>query len=200
MTLIGICGGTGSGKSTIAEKLKIHFKNIGVVKILSDSYYKNFADLNLKERSKINYDDPNSVDFELLSNNLISLKNYKKIKEPIYSYKSHKRLKKSKIIIPLNIIILEGLHIFCDQRIIDLIDFGIYLDVEEEIRLKRRIDRDIKFRGRSRQEVEKRYFKMCKPMHNKYIDPSKTYANIILKNNDIEMKNILNLISKSSAC
>jgi uridine kinase len=200
MILIGICGGTGSGKSTIAEKLKIHFKNIGVVKILSDSYYKNFADLNLEERSKINYDDPNSVDFELLSNNLISLKNYKKIKEPIYSYKSHKRLKKSKIIIPLNIIILEGLHIFCNQRIIDLIDFGIYLDVEEEIRLKRRIDRDIKFRGRSRQEVEKRYFKMCKPMHNKYIDPSKTYANIILKNNDIEMKNILNLISKSSAC
>ena len=200
MTLIGISGGTGSGKSTIAEKLKIHFKNIGAVKILSDSYYKNFADLNLKERSKINYDDPNSVDFELLTNNLISLKNYKKIKEPIYSYKSHKRLKKSKIIFPLSIIILEGLHIFCDERIIDLIDYGIYLDVEEEKRLKRRIDRDIKFRGRSRNEVEKRYFKMSKPMHNKYIDPSKKYANIILKNNDIKMKNILNLISKSFAC
>ena len=200
MTLIGICGGTGSGKSTIAEKLKIHFKSIGVVKILSDSYYKNFSDLNLKERSKINYDDPNSVDFELLTNNLIGLKNYKKIKEPVYSYKSHKRLKKNKIIFPLNITILEGLHIFCDQRIIDLIDYGIYLDVEEEIRLKRRIERDIKFRGRLRQEVEKRYFKMCKPMHNKYIDPSKKYADIILKTNDIKMKNILNLISKKSAC
>ena len=85
-------------------------------------------------------------------------------------------------------------------KILQIIDYGIYLDVEEEIRLKRRIERDIKFRGRSRQEVEKRYFKMCKPMHNKYIDPSKTYADIILKTNDIKMKNILNLISKKSAC
>ena len=143
MTLIGICGGTGSGKSTLANKIESHFKSIGVVKILSDSYYKNNYTLNFKDRSKINYDHPNSIDFELLIDNLKSLKNNKKINEPIYSYKTHKRLKKSKLIFSKKIIIVEGLHILCDKRIINLIDYSIYLDVNEETRLQRRIRRDV---------------------------------------------------------
>ena len=98
MTLIGICGGTCSGKSTIAYKIENYFSDIGVVKISSDSYYKDRSFLNFKERSKINYDHPNSIDFKLLINNLRKLKRKYKITEPIYSYKSHKRLKKNKVV------------------------------------------------------------------------------------------------------
>ena len=200
MTLIGICGGTGSGKSTLANKIESHFKSIGVVKILSDSYYKNNYTLNFKDRSKINYDHPNSIDFELLIDNLKSLKNNKKINEPIYSYKTHKRLKKSKLIFSKKIIIVEGLHILCDKRIINLIDYSIYLDVSEETRLQRRIRRDVEFRGRSINEVEQRYFYMCKPMHDKFINPSKKHADVILKSRSVSLKSILNLISKKIKC
>tara|TARA_B100001094_G_scaffold244284_1_gene240577 strand:- start:5814 stop:6416 length:603 start_codon:yes stop_codon:yes gene_type:complete len=200
MTLIGICGGTGSGKSTLTNKIESHFKNIGVVKILSDSYYKNYYTLNFKDRSKINYDHPSSIDFKLLINNLKSLKNNKKINEPIYSYKTHKRLKKSKVIFSKKIIILEGLHILCDKRIINLVDYSIYLDVDEETRLKRRICRDVEFRGRSINEVKQRYFYMCKPMHEKFINPSKKHADVILKSRTISLKRVLNLISKKIKC
>ena len=179
MTLIGICGGTGSGKSTLTKKLEDHFKNKGVVKILSDSYYKNHINLNFKERSKINFDHPNAIDFEFLLKNLKDLKNNKKIKDPIYSYKNHKRLKKGNTVYPKDIIIVEGLHIFCDKRIVDLIDFKIFLDIDEKTRLKRRIERDVIFRGRSKYEIEERFFSMCKPMHENYIDPSKKHADKI---------------------
>ena len=200
MILIGICGGTGSGKSTIANKIVEYFKNESVVKILSDSYYKNYLNLNLEERSKLNYDHPKSIDFELLKNNLISLKSNKKIEEPIYSYKTHKRLKKNKVLFSKKIIIIEGLHIFCDKRIINLIDFGIYLDLDENTRLQRRIKRDVSSRSRSIKEVEQRYFTMCKPMHEKYIDCSKEHADIILKSKDISFKNVLNLILNKIRC
>lgn len=200
MILIGICGGTGSGKSTIANKIVEYFKNESVVKILSDSYYKNYLNLNLEERSKLNYDHPKSIDFELLKNNLISLKSNKKIEEPIYSYKTHKRLKKNKVLFSKKIIIIEGLHIFCDKRIINLIDFGIYLDLDENTRLQRRIKRDVSSRSRSIKEVEQRYFTMCKPMHEKYIDCSKEHADIILKSKDISFKNVLNLILNKMRC
>ncbi|MAU63984.1 MAG: uridine kinase [Flavobacteriaceae bacterium] len=196
MFVIGICGGTGSGKSTFAQSLEKHFNKLGVIKIISDSYYKNNSNLNLIKRSKINYDHPNSIDFKLLIKNLKTLKNNTKIKEPIYSYTSHKRLKKNKIIFPKKIIILDGLHIFCNDKIIELIDFGIYLDVDEKTRLKRRIKRDIISRGRSQEEVEKRFFSMCKPMHEKYIDPSKKYADLIIKSKTISIKKVINLISE----
>jgi len=200
MILIGICGGTGSGKSTIANKIVEYFKNESVVKILSDSYYKNYLNLNLEERSKLNYDHPKSIDFELLKNNLINLKSNKKVEEPIYSYKTHKRLKKNKVLFSKKIIIIEGLHIFCDKRIINLIDFGIYLDLDENTRLQRRIKRDVSSRSRSIKEVEQRYFTMCKPMHEKYIDCSKEHADIILKSKDISFKNVLNLILNKIRC
>ena len=200
MTLIGICGGTGSGKSTLTKKLEDHFKNKGVVKILSDSYYKNHINLNFKERSKINFDHPNAIDFEFLLKNLKDLKNNKKIKDPIYSYKTHKRLKKGNTVYSKNIVIVEGLHIFCDKRIVDLIDFKIFLDIDEKTRLKRRIERDVIFRGRSKYEIEERFFSMCKPMHENYINPSKKHADKILNSKDISLKNILNLISEKVIC
>ena len=129
-----------------------------------------------------------------------SLKNNNKVYEPIYSYKTHKRLKKSKVIFSKKIIIVEGLHILCDKRIINLIDYSIYLDVDEETRLQRRIRRDVEFRRRSINEVQQRYFYMCKPMHEKFINPSKKHADVILKSRSVSLKSILNLISKKIKC
>ena len=196
MFLIGICGGTCSGKSTLAKSIEKYFEKSGVVKILCDSYYRDNSELSLIKRSKINFDHPDSIDFKLLIKKLKDLKKNKKIKEPIYSYKSHDRLKKNKTIFPKKTIILEGLHIFCNDKIVELIDFGIYLDIDEKTRLNRRIQRDIISRGRSKKEVEKRFFSMCKPMHEKYIDPSKKYADIILKSKNISIKKVINLISE----
>ena len=163
--IIGICGGTCSGKSTISQKIKEFYKDKGVIKINTDSYYKDHSKLSLNKRAVINFDHPNSIDFTLLIKHLNELIKNKSIKEPIYSYKSHKRLKKNKLLKPKRIIILEGLHIFCNDELINLIDFGLFLNLDSQTRLKRRIKRDIKERGRTEKEVINRFNEMCEPMY-----------------------------------
>ena len=196
MPLIGICGGTASGKSTIAKKIEKNFQNIGVVKILSDSYYKDHSNLDFHERSKINFDHPKSVDFDYLIKNLKKLKNNVKIKEPVYSYKTHKRLKKTKTVYPRKIIILEGLHILCNKNLINLIDYGLFFDLDSETRLKRRISRDVEERGRSAKEIKKRYNEMCEPMYNKFIYPSRLNANIVLDMKKVNFNYIKKIINE----
>ena len=196
MPLIGICGGTASGKSTIAKKIEKNFQNIGVVKILSDSYYKDHSNLVFHERSKINFDHPNSVDFDFLIKNLKKLKNNVKIKEPVYSYKTHKRLKKTKTVYPRKIIILEGLHILCNKNLINLIDYGLFFDLDSKTRLKRRISRDVEERGRSAKEIKKRYNEMCEPMYNKFIYPSRVNANIVLDMKKVNFNYIKKIINE----
>ena len=196
MPLIGICGGTASGKSTIAKKIEKNFQNIGVVKILSDSYYKDHSNLDFHERSKINFDHPKSVDFDYLIKNLKKLKNNVKIKEPVYSYKTHKRLKKTKTVYPRKIIILEGLHILCNKNLINLIDYGLFFDLDSKTRLKRRISRDVEERGRSAKEIKKRYNEMCEPMYNKFIYPSRVNANIVLDMKKVNFNYIKKIINE----
>jgi len=198
MILIGICGGTGSGKSTVARKIEKYFEKTGVVNMSVDSYYKNHADLNFEKRSKINFDHPDSIDFELLYNNLNSIKKNIKITQPIYSYKVHKRLKKKKLITPKEIIIIEGLHVFYNDKINKLLDLKIFLDVDNKTRLERRIIRDVKERGRSIDEIKKRYKDMCKPMYDKFILPTKNSADIISNSENSSIKKIIKLISKTN--
>ena len=194
--IIGICGGTCSGKSTISEKLKDYYKKTGVNKINTDSYYKDHSDLSFKERSQINFDHPNSIDFELLIKHLNSLIKNNSIKEPVYSYKSHKRLKKNQLLKPKRIIILEGLHIFCNTELINLIDFGVFLNLDSVTRLERRIKRDINERGRTEEEVINRFNEMCEPMYQEFIFPSRTKANLILNSNQKSINEIINLINE----
>lgn len=194
--IIGICGGTCSGKSTISEKLKEHYKELGVNKINTDSYYKDHSNLSFNERSQINFDHPDSIDFDLLINDLNSLIKNKSIKEPVYSYKIHKRLKKNKLLKPRKVIILEGLHIFCNSELISLIDFGLFLDLDSESRLNRRIKRDIKERGRTENEVINRFNQMCEPMYQKFIYPSRTNANVIINSDQQSINDIINLIDE----
>ncbi len=194
--IIGICGGTCSGKSTISEKLKDYYKKTGVNKINTDSYYKDHSDLSFKERSQINFDHPNSIDFELLIKHLNNLIKNNSIKEPVYSYKSHKRLKKNKLLKPKRIIILEGLHIFCNAELINLIDFGLFLNLDSVTRLERRIKRDINERGRTEEEVINRFNEMCEPMYQEFIFPSRTKANVIINSNQKSINGVINLINE----
>ena len=194
--IIGICGGTCSGKSTISQKIKEFYKDKGVIKINTDSYYKDHSKLSFNKRAEINFDHPNSIDFILLIKHLNELIKNKSIKEPIYSYKSHKRLKKTKLLKPKRIIILEGLHIFCNDELINLIDFGLFLNLDSQTRLKRRIKRDIKERGRTEKEVINRFNEMCEPMYKKFIYPSRKKANTVINSNQKSINEIINLINE----
>jgi uridine kinase len=194
--IIGICGGTCSGKSTISQKIKEFYKDKGVIKINTDSYYKDHSKLSFNKRAVINFDHPNSIDFTLLIKHLNELIKNKSIKEPIYSYKSHKRLKKTKLLKPKRIIILEGLHIFCNDELINLIDFGLFLNLDSQTRLKRRIKRDIKDRGRTEEEVINRFNEMCEPMYKKFIYPSRKKANTVINSNQKSINEIINLINE----
>ncbi|MBT4960579.1 MAG: uridine kinase [Flavobacteriaceae bacterium] len=194
--IIGICGGTCSGKSTISQKIKEFYKDKGVIKINTDSYYKDHSKLSFNKRAVINFDHPNSIDFTLLIKHLNELIKNKSIKEPIYSYKSHKRLKKTKLLKPKRIIILEGLHIFCNDELINLIDFGLFLNLDSQTRLKRRIKRDIKERGRTEKEVINRFNEMCEPMYKKFIYPSRKKANTVINSNQKSINEIINLINE----
>ena len=194
--IIGICGGTCSGKSTISQKIKEFYKDKGVIKINTDSYYKDHSKLSFNKRAVINFDHPNSIDFTLLIKHLNELIKNKSIKEPIYSYKSHKRLKKNKLLKSKRIIILEGLHIFCNDELINLIDFGLFLNLDSQTRLKRRIKRDIKERGRTKEEVINRFNEMCEPMYKKFIYPSRKKANTVINSNQKSINEIINLINE----
>jgi len=194
--IIGICGGTCSGKSTISQKIKEFYNDKGVIKINTDSYYKDHSKLSFSKRAEINFDHPNSIDFILLIKHLNELIKNKSIKEPIYSYKSHKRLKKTKLLKPKRIIILEGLHIFCNDELINLIDFGLFLNLDSQTRLKRRIKRDITERGRTEKEVINRFNEMCEPMYKKFIYPSRKKANTVINSNQKSINEIINLINE----
>ena len=198
MRIIGICGGSGSGKTTLANNLKQHLgpKKIGYIGC--DSYYKKNNHLPLEKRSKLNFDHPDLIDFELLFDDLNSLKNMEKICIPKYSYKTHKRLKTKRILNPRSLIVLEGLHILYDNRILNLIDYSIFLDLDYKIRLKRRIKRDIMLRSRTKADTINRFIQMSEPMYRKYIKPKKNQADLILKCKKINIKKILTLINTFS--
>ena len=183
MILIAICGGTGSGKSYLSKQIIKHFNKYRVNYICQDSYYKDFRDLNFSERCEINFDHPNSIDFKLFYQHLKSLINGEDIYCPVYSYKSHKRLLKNKKITVCDILIVDGIYILLKKNIRKLFDLSIFLDVDSEIRLKRRIKRDTVERSRTKTEVIDRFNKMIIPMHKKFVNKSKKYADIRMKEN-----------------
>ena len=196
MLLIGIAGGTGSGKTTVVKKLTqiIPEEYVGV--ILQDDYYKDTSHLSFEERTKINFDHPSAIDFNLLITQLKQLKNNNPINQPIYSFTEHNRTKNTRITTPKKIIILEGILIFTNPKLRNLLDLKIYIEAEDDIRLIRRLKRDVAERGRNTEEVIKRYENTLKPMHLKYIEPSKAYADLIIPYNTENNKaiNILKAI------
>lgn len=177
--IIAIAGGSASGKSSIVKTLNDYFTDDLYV-IGHDNYYKAHDDMPFEERAKLNYDEPNAFDNDLFYEHLVKIKNGNPIDMPTYDYTKHTRSKETIIINPTKIILIEGILVLYDKRIRDLTDTKVYVDADSDVRLKRRILRDTKERGRSLDSVLTQYINQVKPMHEKYIEPSKKYADIII--------------------
>ena len=177
--IIGLAGGTGSGKSTITDAIRSEVKN-QITLIPQDSYYKNFGLLPIEKRNKINYDHQESFDNALLMEHLKLLKKKIPIQKPIYDFKTHSRIDKTTLIKPSKIIIVEGILIFENEQLRDLMDIKIFVDTDADIRILRRIERDIKERGRNLESIIIQYRNTVQPMHIEFVEPSKRYADIII--------------------
>lgn len=178
--IIGICGGTGSGKTTIARKIVGAVGKENVILVEQDSYYRNLADMPLDERHQANFDHPNSIDSDMLVNHLKRLKQNQPIEMPIYDYKSHTRTLQTEHISPKPVIIVEGILIFAEPRVLDVLDVRVFVDTPDDIRFIRRLRRDIAERGRTVESVISQYFATVRPMHFEFVEPSKRNADIII--------------------
>ena len=196
MLIIGIYGGTGSGKTTIVNMIASHFSSNDIEIISQDSYYKDNSDISYEGRCKLNFDHPDAIDFNLLYKHLKNLRKGETVEQPIYDFKIHNRLKKTIQIKPKKILILEGILIMCHAEIRSIFDLKIFINANSKTRMERRIKRDIAERGRSRDEVLKRYIETLKPMHEKFIEPTKIYANYIIENQLNNKLNIDELLEK----
>lgn len=183
MLIIGIAGGTGSGKTTIVNQILKDLPSEKITVISQDSYYKRNDGLTYEERCKINFDHPNAIDFNLLIEQLGNLKKGNVIEQPVYSFVTHNRINEVIITHPKKVIILEGILIYTDKRLRELIDIKIFVHTDSDERLIRRMKRDIKERGRDVDEVLQRYQNTLKPMHEQFIEPTKSFADIIIPNN-----------------
>ncbi|MCF6280375.1 MAG: uridine kinase [Flavobacteriaceae bacterium] len=182
MLIIGIAGGTGSGKTTVVNQILNQLPNDEVCVISQDSYYKATDDLSYDERTKINFDHPKSIDFDLLVQDLKSLKSGQVIEQPIYSFVTHNRTQDTIKTHPKKVIIVEGILIFNNPDLRDLCDIKIFVHADADERLIRRLKRDIQERGRDINEVLDRYQNTLKPMHNQFIEPTKNFADMIIPN------------------
>ena len=176
--LIGLCGGTAAGKTTIVSKLIEHYGSASTIQL--DSYYKDFSSLSFDNRKTINFDHPDSFDTKMLKKHLILLLQGNKIEAPRYNYKKHCRENIFNIIYPNKLIFLEGTLIFFHSELTKLMMLKVFIETPENIRFKRRLKRDVKKRGRLPMEVRKQYDESVKPMHMQYIEPLKSIADIII--------------------
>ena len=177
--IIGIAGGTGSGKSTLADNIKKEFKN-NISMLSHDYYYKNNTHLPFEERVKLNYDHPEAFDTDLLIEHLQKLKKGEKVKRPSYSFIEHLREEETYDVIPKKVIIVEGILIFENKALRDMMDIKIFVDASADIRFIRRLLRDVEERGRTVPSVVDQYCRTVKPMHEQFVEPSKKYADIIV--------------------
>lgn len=179
--VIGIAGGTGSGKTSVTQKIleRLH-KQDEVVVIQHDSYYKDISSYGSITPDQINFDHPNSLDTQLLIQHIRELKNRNSIEQPLYNFATHSRMKETRHLESKDIIIVEGILIFAAKELRDLFDIKIFIDTDDDERLLRRLKRDIVERGRSIESVMNQYISTVKPMHLEFVEPSKRYADIII--------------------
>jgi uridine kinase len=200
MLIVGIAGGTGSGKTTVVKRITECLPPGEVVIIPQDSYYKDSSHLPLEQRQEINFDHPASIEFELLVDHVAKLKVGKPIDQPIYSYLTCTRAAETVTIIPKDIVIIEGILVFTNPELRDLMDIKVFVDADADDRLARVISRDIVERGRSVNKMLKRYEKTVKPMHLQFIEPTKRYADIIVPqggNNSVAINILTTIIEKN---
>ena len=183
MLIIGIAGGMGCGKTTVVNQIIDELPENEVGVISQDSYYKDTSHLSYEERTKINFDHPRAIDFDLLVNHLKTLKEGEPVHQPVYSFVKHNRTKDTVLTHPRKVMIVEGILILTHPEIRDMFDIKIFVHADSDERLIRRLKRDINERGRDLDEVLNRYQNTLKPMHQQFIEPTKEFADIIIPNN-----------------
>ncbi len=196
MITIGVYGGTGSGKTTIVSQIVSEFPTSEIQVISQDSYYKDTSHLTFDERCALNFDHPNAIDFPLLYQHVNSLKNGENIEQPVYSFETHNRTKETVTVVPKKILIIEGILILNYPKLRSLFDLKIFIDADSDMRMERRVSRDISERGRTPEEVLNRYLNTLKPMHKQFIEPMKVHADITLENHQNTPLNLSKLIDK----
>jgi uridine kinase len=178
--IIGICGGTGSGKTTVANSILESVNASEVAFIQQDSYYRNLKDLPLDYRQAVNFDHPDALDNDLLVHHIRKLKAGGSIELPVYDFKTHSRLNDTLLIEPKPIVIIEGILIFAEPRLLEQMDIKVFVDTPDDIRFIRRLRRDIAERGRTVDSVIGQYLVTVRPMHMQFVEPSKRYADVII--------------------
>jgi uridine kinase len=180
LMIIGICGGTGSGKTTVANRILESVNAGDVAFIQQDSYYRNLKDLPLDYRQAVNFDHPDALDNDLLVHHVRKLKAGGSVELPLYDFKTHTRLNDTLLIEPKPIVIIEGILIFVDPRLLEQMDIKVFVDTPDDIRFIRRLRRDIAERGRTIDSVIEQYLATVRPMHIQFVEPSKRYADGII--------------------
>ncbi len=178
--IIGIAGGSGSGKSTVARKVASALSSLSVAFIDMDAYYRNFTSLSLEERRKLNWDHPDAFDFDLLTEHLQDLSERRTIDKPVYDFVSHLRSAGSVRVTPSDVIVIDGILLFVGPRVRELCDVKVFVEAEADVRLIRRLRRDMRKRGRPLDEILDQYLHTVQPMHLQFVEPSKRYADIIV--------------------
>lgn len=180
MIVIGISGGSASGKTSIAMELMDAFSSHHITLVRQDDYYKDLSHLTFEERTKVNFDHPSAFDLDLLVENIKDLKNGKTITKPLYDFKEHNRKAEQETLEPSEVLIIEGLFVLYHPALRELCDLCVYIDAMSDVRLIRRLQRDVLERGRSMDSIISQYLATVKPMHDAFVEPSKAYAHIII--------------------
>lgn len=178
--VIGIAGGTGSGKSTLIQRINEEFSD-KITMLSHDFYYKAHDEMTYEERCKLNYDHPNAIETELMIEHVKALKEWKAIERPVYDFTVHNRKADETVtVMPSKVVVVEGILIFENKELLDLFDIKVYVDTDADVRILRRILRDVQDRGRTLDSVVTQYLTTVKPMHEQFVEPSKKYADIII--------------------
>lgn len=178
--VIGVTGGSGSGKTTVSKAIYENLRGQSIQIINQDTYYNDQANMTMEERKAVNYDHPLAFDTALLIEQLDALRHNQAVEMPVYDYKEYTRSQATVHVEPQDVIILEGILILDDERLRDLMDIKVYVDADDDIRILRRIQRDMQERGRSLESIISQYLKTVKPMYHQFIEPTKRYADIIV--------------------
>ncbi len=178
--IIGIAGGSGSGKTTVARRVADALETASVAFIDMDAYYRNFTDLSAEERKHVNWDHPDAFDLDLFASQMSALAAGRTIEKPVYDFVTHGRRPEAERVEPADVIVIDGILLFVDRRLRDLCDVKVYVDADADIRLIRRIERDLVARGRPLEEILDQYLTTVRPMHLEFVEPSKRWADVIV--------------------
>jgi len=178
--ILGICGGTGSGKTTIATRLAEALGPDEALLLAQDSYYKDSSHLPLEARMRLNFDHPDAVDFDLLIQHVDALRSHQSVQQPSYDFSTHVRRPETKRVDPRSVVIVEGILIFQNSRLRELFDLRLYVDTDADVRFIRRLRRDIGERGRSLDSVVEQYLNTVRPMHQQFVEPGRRHADIVI--------------------